>query len=292
MPAQTPTRRLIFRWTTLKGLAAIMLFLIIVTLIEYFIVLYAINLGVKDETLLRWDFQFPGTDWAITITVSPLFHLIPTAVIITLVSSWTYLSKYIAVKPQKRWKGKGRPFDRRPKKAGKLTSKISDTVKSFFGKIKSGLLRIKGVAYLWQRIHFARATIKSALLVLLVFAIFALIFSLLAYPQLIYRAISNTYQSNPWFLGFVKSTNNLARGFAEALAPIGWVCSSINNALLTSAPGFRELALSFGSLIKPLADLDNAGKYLVFQNIAAWVSALAALGYGQYMRKSYGYGRK
>jgi hypothetical protein len=38
-----------------------------------------------------------------------------------------------------------------------------------------------------------------------------------------------------------------------------------------------------------LADLDNVGKYLFFQNIAAWVSALVALFYGEYIRKSYRY---
>ncbi|MDH5753944.1 MAG: hypothetical protein OEY95_01870 [Candidatus Bathyarchaeota archaeon] len=294
MSAQPPPKRLVFRWTTLKGLAAIIVFLIIAALIEYFIVLYAINLGVKDETLSQWSFQFPRTDWTLTIAVSPLFHLVPITVIIALVSSWTYLTKYVAVKPKRTWKEKVRPASKRRKEprlkeAGKLASKISDAVKRFFDKIKSELLRVKGVAYLWQKIHFARATIKSALTVLLVFAVFIVTVSLLAYPQLIYQTISNAYQSNPSLLGFVKSTNNFTRDIAEALAPIGWICSSINNALLSIAPGFRDFVLSLGGLIKPLTDLDDVGKYLVFQNVAAWVSALTALFYGEYTRKSYRY---
>lgn len=277
----------------MKGLAAIILFLITVSLIEYLVVLYAISLGVEDETLLQWSSQFLGTDWTITIAISPLFHLVPIAVIITLVSSWTYLTKYVAVKPKRVWKEKVRHAGKRGKKprleeAGKLTSKISHAIKRFFGKIKSELLRVKGVAYLWQKIHFARATIKSALTLLLVFAVFILIVSLIAYPQLVYRTISNAYQSNPSLLGFVKSTNSIA----EALTPIDWICSSINNALLSIAPGFGDFALSFGSLIKPLADLDNAGKYLVFQNVATWVAALTALFYGEYMRKSYRYRKR
>jgi len=93
-------------------------------------------------------------------------------------------------------------------------------------------------------------------------------------------------------LNFTKSTSNSVKGIAEALAPIGWICSSINNALLSATPGFRDFALSLGVLIKPLTDLDNAGKYLVFQNIAAWVSALSALFYGEYMGKSYRYKKK
>ncbi|MFZ0966399.1 MAG: hypothetical protein WAN82_07205 [Candidatus Bathyarchaeia archaeon] len=284
MSIQKPPKRLVIRWTTLKGLAAIILFLIISALTEYFIVLYAINLGVKDTTLLQWSIQFPGTDWIITISISPLFHLVPIAVIITLLFSWTYLTRHVAVKPHEASREKVRPVSKQGKKlkseeVGKLTSKISHAVKKFFGKIKSGLLRVKGVAYLWQKIHFARATIKSALTVLLVFSTFILIVSLLAYPKLIHQTISNAYQNNPSLLNFVKDTT-------EALAPIGGTFSSLNKALLSAAPGFRDFALGLGTIIKPLADLDNAGKYLFFQNVAAWISALTALFYGEYIGKT------
>jgi len=265
----------------LKGLAAIILFLIIAVLTEYFVILYAISLGVKDTTILQWSFQFPVTNWIITIAISPLFHLVPVAVIITLVSSWTYLTKHAAVKPYETRKVKVEPHAKRGKEP-----RLKE-VKRFFGKIRSGLLRVKGVAYLWQKIHFARATIKSALTVLLVFSAFILIVSLLAYPQLIYQTISNTYKNNQSLLNFVKGTT-------EALAPIGSIFSAINNALLSVAPSFRDFVLTIGTIIKPVASLDNAGKYLVFQNVAAWISALAALFYGEYMRKGYRYkkGRK
>jgi len=286
----------VFHWTTLKAIVAIILFLIIAALIEYSIVLYALNLGVKDENLLKWNLQFPRTNWTATITVSPLFHLVPIAVIITLISSWSYLTKYIAVKPNKTLKPKAKPTKRQKKqglkKARKLASKISRTVKNFCDKIKSALSRAKGVAYPWQKTHFARATTKSALTVLLVFAVSILLVSLLAYPQLIYRIASSAYQKNPSLLNFAKSTSNSVKGIAEALAPIGWIFSSINNALLWVAPGFRDFVLALGVLIKPLTDLDNAGKYLVFQNIAAWFSALTALLYGEYMGKGYRYKKK
>jgi len=270
------------------------LFLLIATLTEYLIVLYAVNLGVEDATLLHWSFKFPGTDWTAIIAISPLFHLVPMAVIITLASVWTYLTKHMAVKPQEIRKEKVRPITK-PKKetklkeVGKLTSKISRAIKRFFGKIKSGLLRVRSVAYLWQKIHFARATIKSALTVLLVFSAFILMVSLLAYPQLIYRTASNMYQNNASLLAIVRSTNDFARGVAEALAPIGWICSAVNNALISAAPGFKGVVLGLGAIIKPLASLDNVGKYLVFQNFAAWVSALATLFYGEYVRKGYRY---
>lgn len=254
----------------MKGLAAIILFLIIATLIEYVVVLYAINLGVKDTTLLQWSAQFPGTDWILTIAISPLFHLVPIAVIITLLSSWTYLTRHVAVKPHEAWKGKTGPVTKRARES---------RLKKFAGKIKSGLLRVKSIAYLWQKIHFARATAKGALTVLLAFATFILIVSFLAYPKLIYQTISSAYQNNPSLLNFVKGT-------AEALAPIGGIFSGINNALLSAAPGFRDFALDLGTIIKPLADLDNVGKYLFFQNVAAWISALTALFYGEYVRKT------
>jgi hypothetical protein len=274
LSAQTPPqKRLVIRWTTLKGLVAIILFLIIATLIEYAIVLYAMNIGVKEKSgdLLRWIFSFPGINRMVTITISPLFNLVPISVIIVLAFSWVYLTRQTAIKPYETKRGKIEPGTKREQQS---------LVKKFFGKIKAGLLKVKGFAYLWQKIHFARATIKSALTVLIVFAALILIISLFAYPKLIYQTISSAYQNNPSLLNFVKGT-------AQALGSVGGIFSSVNSALVGAAPGFRNFALSLGSVIGPLASLDNTGKYLVFQNIAAWVSALFAIFYGDYIRKGY-----
>jgi len=262
------------RWTTLKGVVAILLFLIIAALIQYSIIIYAINIGVKEEpeNLLQWN--LPGTNW--TITISPLFHLVPITVIITLLFCWTYLTRHIAIKP----------YDLRREKVEPITKKRKEqTIKKLFGKIRSGLLKVKGIAYLWQKIHFARATIKSALTILLVFATFILLFSLLAYPKLIYQTISSAYQNNPSLLSFVKNT-------ADALAPIGEIFSPINGALISAAPSFRDFVLGIGTITKPLTDLDNVGKYLAFQNFAAWISAFAVLFYGEYIRKGYQYKKR
>jgi hypothetical protein len=265
LSTQKPQKRLLIRWKTLKGLAAIILFLIITVLIECVVVLYAMNLGVQEKAENR---MFG--------LISPLFHLVPTAVIIALLFSWTYLTRHVAVKPYETMKGKAGSAAKRRKEA-----KLKET----FHKIKSGLLKVKSIAYLWQKIHFARATIKSALTVLLVFSTFILIISLLAYPKLIYQTISGAYLNNPSLLNFVKGTE-------EALAPIGAIFSAINNALLSAAPSFGNFGSSLGVIIKPLVDLDNAGKYLAFQNVAVWISALAALFYGEYIRKGYGYKKR
>lgn len=253
----------------MKGLTAIILFLIVATLAEYLIVIYALSLGVKDQTLLQWSFNFPGTNWPITIAISPLFHLVPIGVIITLAFSWTYLTRRIATKPREIWRGKAGQAAKRRKEL---------SASKFLTRIKLGLLRVKAVAYVWQRIHFARATLKSALTVLTIFSLLIVTFSLLAYPQLIYRIVSNAYQNDPSLLGFVKSTG-------QAFAFLG----DIGNGLAFAMPSIRDFFTGLGSIIKPIADLDNAGKYLLFQNLAAWVSAFVALFYAESRRRGFRY---
>lgn len=266
MASQTPRERLMIRWATLKGLTAIVLFLIITVLIELIIVLYSLNLGVKDTTALTWNNQL------LTITISPLFHLVPIAVIIALVFGWAYLTRHIAIRPYEERKGKKTAVTKRGAQSG---------LKKFFNGIKSGLLRIKGISYLWNKIHFARATIKSALTVLLVFGTFAFLVSLIAFPKLIPQTIANLYESNTALL-------NSMKGAADTLAPIGSIFVGVNNALLAAAPSFRNFISGLGNLLRPLTSLDNEGKYLAFQNIAAWIAALTVLFYGE-LRKGYHY---
>ncbi|MEM3536480.1 MAG: hypothetical protein QXF44_01755 [Candidatus Bathyarchaeia archaeon] len=260
MATKATSKPFMIRWTTLKGLAALITFLIIAVLFEYAVVLYAISLGVQEKP-----------ENMIFGVISPLFHLVPIAVIIVLASTWTYLTRHVAAKPQEIAKVK----------AGASAKKGKESkIKAFFSRIGRRLSNVKGVSYLWQRVHFARATVRSALTVLLVFAAFILMVSVLAYPILIYNVVANAYRSNPWLLNFVKGT-------AEALAPIGGAFSTVNDALRAAAPSFRDFVLNIGVLTKPLTSLDNAGKYLAFQNFAAWISALVALIYGEYLRKGY-----
>jgi hypothetical protein len=88
------------------------------------------------------------------------------------------------------------------------------------------------------------------------------------------------------------SIANLLRGFAQAVSPIGWLATTINNGLIAISPGIRSVGIALGSVIAPLANLDPAGKYLAFQNTAAWISVLLILFYGQYSRRSYRYRKK
>lgn len=285
------SRRLILRWATLKGLTAIILFFMLTILIEYAIVAYAISLGVEDENPLKGSFKFPGTDWTITIVVSPLFHIVPLAVIITLVFCWICMTKYAVMQPPKLMEGKPKAKQQKKgqtrKTEKRFTSRIGAAIKKFFGRVKSGLLRIKGVSYIWSKVSFARATIKSALITILVFSALILLISVIAFPGLIYGAFSNLYRGNPSLFEFVKSVNNALKGFVEALGPIGWLCSAINNAIISAAPAFRGFVSALGGLVKPLVDLPPVGKYLVLQNVSAWVSALTVFSYGFFTRKGY-----
>ncbi|MEM3672761.1 MAG: hypothetical protein QW468_00835 [Candidatus Bathyarchaeia archaeon] len=265
-------KRLVIRWTTLKGAAAIILFILIAILTEYLVALYAISLGVEDKGLLQWSFIFPGTDWNFVLTISPIFHLVPAAVILSLIFSWICLTSYFTIKPAETLKTKTKASTKGEQKTGLL--------KRFFDGAKRRLLKFKGIAYIWQKIHFARTAIKSTLTLLLTFGTLIIIISLLAYPNLIYHTIAGTYQSNASLLNFIKGT-------AQFFTPIGAFFSAINNALIAVAPGFRDFVVAVGSLIGPLTLLDGAGKYLVFQNLAAWISALATLFYGGYKRKAF-----
>ncbi len=257
---QTTQKREILRWITLKGSVALILFIIIAAIAEYAIVLYARGLGAPDDTVFC-GFKFPGTEYNLGINISPLFHLVPIAVIIALASSWVYLTKHAIV----------RPYDVQKAKAGK---RGKEQKMGIFDKIKLRLYRVRGFSY-----------IQSALTVFLLFLLFILAISLLVYPRLIYEALSNAYQNNPGLLSFIKDTGN-------ALSSIGSVFSGVSNALLSGSAGFRDFAVGLGNVISPLSSLDNAVKYLVFQNAAVWICALIVLYYGEFGRKSHQYKKK
>jgi heme/copper-type cytochrome/quinol oxidase subunit 2 len=266
----------VIHWNTLKGSIAIIVFLAVAVLTEFLVVLYAMDLGIKDVGELT-------TNWPVTITISPLFHLVPIAVIITLSFTWIYLTKKLSVRPVQ-------PIGRAAMK--QPTSKKSQPAKSPVEKTEPSPPRVKGFSYIWQKIYSARATIKSALIIFLAFAILMLIVSQLAYPGVIYQTLTSSYQSHSSVYDFVVSVANSLSGFAHAVSPIGWIAIAINNGLVALSPGVRAVGMAFGSLIAPLANLDPAGKYLAFQNAAAWISVLLVLLYGQYARRSYRYRKK
>lgn len=241
---------LLVRWTSLRGIASILIFLVLAVLVEYVIILYAQGLGLTENP-----------DNRIFGLISPLFHLVPAAVVITLAFSWAYLTRHIATKPQ----------ERKVTAATKGKSKTSP-----FSRFKTKIFGAKAFVSLQQKM--ANATIKGAITVLLLFAAFAITISLLAYPRIIYETFATAYRNNTALSNFVKGTT-------EALAPIFGILSAVGNALALLAPAFRGFASALGTITGPLVGLDAAGKYLAIQNAAAWISALLALIYVEIVRK-------
>jgi hypothetical protein len=270
LSTESTAKHLAIRWGSLKGTILLVLFLALAFLVEYAIVLYAIGLEAHDPTILQWSFILPGYSSPITIAFSPLFNLVPVAVVVTLTFIWTHLTKQLSGKTTEKRKGKSERTFRYANKRRTLTSRITQPARRFFSKIKSELLQVSSISNVWKKIHFVRVTLKSALIVLVAFILFVLVFSLLAHPDLIYQTVKNSYQSNPPLLNFVISASNSVEGFAEAISPIGFIGRSVNDGLLAVAPGVEDLGLGLGGSIISLTSLDSTSKYLVFQNAAAW----------------------
>jgi hypothetical protein len=243
---------------------------------EILAVLYTMSLGVQDDLLLESSFTFPGTDWTFTIAVSPLFHIIPIVVIISLVATWTYLSRNIVLRPQAIVRGKTGPAFKQMKKS---------RIDRFFNRIGSALTDNRVSTYLAQKISLLKPSARGAIMVVVLFLLFTFVASLLAYPDSIYLIVINAYQTNPSLLDFVRGTSN-------AFASVGGVFSSINDAVLAGSPGFGSFASSVGEILSPVAGLDNSGKYLVIQNVAAWLSGLLALLYVEFRGQRYRVKRK
>lgn len=291
MSTEKRWKRLIFRWTAPKGFTAMVLFSAMALLIEYVLVSLFISLGLTDKTPLTTTFQVPITGWLFNVTISPLFHLTPLGVIVVLVSSWTYLTKYMAVAPRRIKPAKKTPTIRKKRVSKRVSGrfrKLSRALESFYRRLSAAVLRVRGVSYVLKRLFFARAAVKSTLSIITVFVSSFIALYVLGHPRSTYDAVVGLYQLVPSFHGFVLKTIEMAEGAAQALSPIGGLASAINNALIAAAPGFRNALQSIGaSTAEPIAKLDLVGRYALCQNLAAWVSAVIALAYGRYTSRLY-----
>jgi hypothetical protein len=281
-------KRLIIRWTAPKGFAATLLFLASTFLLEYLIVYSFLLGGLTDEFTWIETFQVPYVNWSFTLTVSSLLHLLPLSVIVVLIASWMFLTKYIAFIPhriesaKKTAIRKRQPQRRRFKFLRKIFKQINRSMQKIGRAFKGAFLRVPGFSKLSRRLFFARTAIRSAMIILLAFVSFVLLAYTLAYPRWIHDAVVNFYHANPSFMRFVIETQGKFQSLGQFLAPIGWMATAINNALLAAAPSFRSGLQGIGASAEPIARLDITGKYLLVQNLAAWVCALSALAYGKY----------
>lgn len=290
MSSEERWKRLVFRWTTQKGLAAIALFFVFAIVIEYIIVALFLSFGLVDKYLLT--FQFPGANTSFAI--SPLFHLIPIGIIFVLGANWFYLTRHVAVVPrrietfkksstmskerfQKTKSKRFKFFSQFSKSIGKRFERINHSLRSFSNRVKATFLRIRGVSYITQRLSFARVTVRSSLTVFIVFLVSIFGLYLLVQPAFIYYTVVGFYDSNPSLPWAIKG---IADGIASS--PLGGLTTGINNAFSGIAIWFWNTFEGAGKLTESLVKLDLIWKYAICQNLAAWVSAFFVWAYGKY----------
>jgi len=266
------------------------LFLALTLVIEVLLVYSFQMVGLIDRNVLTANFLVPLANWTFTVSISPLFHLLPLGVIIVLLSSWTYLTKHTAFAPQRVEPPRRvstvtrRGQESRRFKSFRLYSKRLNRRLQRIGRaFKAGALRIPGVSYISQRLSFARAKVRSAVTVSLIFLSLAFLLFLIEYPDSIHQWTLNLYRSAPAFQNFVFGTTQWVQGVGQAVAPLGGLGAAVNNALVDAGPGFRRSLEGAGaSLSAPIFALNVVDKYVLSQNLGAWISALVALAYGAY----------
>lgn len=286
---------MIFRWTATKSFVAILLFFAIAAFFEYLMVCFFSFSGLTDN----FTFNFFNT------SISPLFHLMPLGVMFVLLSSWMYLTKCVGMMPRRMLPSK-KPLERhrrrirRPRKTRfgqfrnfltkiwRKLGRVGRASKAFFRRIGDVFPRSRRVSSARKRPFFARAAVKSTATVLTVFLVSVLSLYSLVHPSLLHDLATGLYDANPVFHGFVLKTIEMAQGFAQVSFPIGWLASTIDRALRAVAPGFRTIIEGFVTpATESLTNLDLVGKYTLCQNAAAWISAIVALGYGEYTSRTH-----
>ncbi|MCW4035283.1 MAG: hypothetical protein NWF03_07960 [Candidatus Bathyarchaeota archaeon] len=251
MASETKNDLSTFSWTAPQGLSLIGVFVVLALICEVVMVSFFSYAGLTDISLAP-------------LPISPLYHLVPLAVIVVLVSSWIYLTNNIIKSPRRTASpkvSKTRTSRRRHTKR-KQTS-FTDSITNFFNKIGKALSDTD--SGLHGRLSLNEAVFESTVTLLTFFLLSAVILALLAYPRLFADFVVGLYSTTSTLQGIMQ-------GLADALVPIVTGLNSI-------AIGFSN---AFSGLIGPPASLTGADimlSYVFCQNAAAWISALAALFY-------------
>lgn len=248
-----------FRWTAPKGLLTIVSFFALALISEFVIVSFFAGSGLTEVV-------------TIMLPVSPLFHILPLAVIVVLVYSWIYLTKQIAMRPYRTPPAKiSKTRKRQPRRKTKPNRRLIGTVKSFFSKIAAIFPRSSSVSVTQRRLTFSRAALESAVTVLTIFLVAIILLSVFAYPRLFTDFTAGFYSTTSPLQGFMQA-------LANALVPIASGLNSI-------APGFSK---AFEGLVatQPLTEGDLLVRYVFCQSAAALVSAISAWAYVRYAIKA------
>jgi hypothetical protein len=141
------------------------------------------------------------------------------------------------------------------------------------------------VASLQRRVSLAKAIIKSSITITASFIILTILVTIAAYPELVPALTASLFQTNTAFLNFVTATIRASESVANTITPLGMIATSIQNALNSAAPGFRNTLQGVASAITSgIVALNATEKYLIVQNAAAWTTAIATMLYGQYTK--------
>lgn len=284
---ETRERRPAGRWRVRRHAARI-LFLALSLIFEVTFIYAFQILGLTDQHAWTSILTIPGANWSFIVAISPLLHLLPITVIIVLLASWTYLAKSTAFLPQREIPRRTQPLPRaqeigRPRTTRRFFRDFNRRLQRLGRTIKSGFGRIPGISYVTRRLSSSRASVRSALMVLLIFISIAVGLIFVEYPNLIHDLTVNLYRGFPALANFASGTQTWFRNIGTAIPPLGDFVGSINNAFIKAAPGFRRsLEAAGASITTPIFQLDTVGKYLLSQNLASWTAAVLATVYGAY----------
>ena len=121
------------------------------------------------------------------LSLHPLFHLLPLAVILVLVSSWIYLTKNVARRPYRISTVKvseSRRRRARRRARSKSSQGFLEPIKEVFNKINDALFSSGGGSFVQQRLSFSNVALENIVMVLTIFLISAILLAVLVYPTL------------------------------------------------------------------------------------------------------------
>lgn len=277
---ETPTRQRI-KWTTPKGLTSLIVFAIIAALIETTLIIGFQTIGLKDPN--AWT----TTISSFTLSVSPLFHLLPLSVIIVLLASWQYLTT-TTYPPRPEITRRPQPPRRtqekqRFKSLRQFTKRLTRRLQRTGQNVKTTAQKTKGISYISKRLNLTKPTVRSAFTIFFTFLAILFIIVLIEYPDLIHQSALDLYRDFPALLYFVKGIGQWLTGIGKAVPALGQVGSSIYYGLASAGPGLRNSLTSAGTaLTQSIFNTDLDTKYVLSQNVAAWTSAILAMIYGTY----------
>lgn len=269
-----PQKRLTLHWTAPKNLLAILLFILVTIILQYFIVALTMSAGTSDPTAI--------TIPAINSSISLLYHVLPAAVTITLTASFIHLTSQATTLSTRSQTLKRPPTSQAHPKPTRLKAlrQFTRNLQRSARRIKQRILQASGIANLQRRMAPAKAIIRSALIVAATFTIIIVLVAIAAYPHIVPATTVGLHTWNTAFHGFVMATIHVSQSIANSIPPIGAVATAINNALLAASPAFRNtLEGAASSMTAGFVTFSPVEKYLVIQNAAVWTTAIVTLSY-------------